>query len=292
MKAREGLSLLSLTFSRWSQHEAPRLGAAIAYYTLLSVAPLLIIAIAICGVVFGQTNAEQQILDQARTLLGGNGADTLQMLIKNTRHQSSGILATTIAIIALLFGASGVFMELRDSLNTIWDTVPQTSSTWWSMIWQRVISFGMVLGIGVLLLILLVCSAVLRVIEKFFSGVIPVNPALLEAANVVVSVGAIAVLFALVFKYVPNARIIWKDVAIGAVVTAILFTIGKFFLAWYLGSAGVGSAYGAAGSLVALVVWVYYSAQIFLFGAEFTKVYASKYGSYTQKTRGKAARIG
>lgn len=283
---------MTLAFSRWNEHDAPRLGAALAYYTLLSVAPLMIIAISICGVVFGQSNAERQVLDQTRTFLGASETDTLQMLIKNTRHQSAGFLATTIAIIALLFGASGVFMELRDSLNTIWDATPKTASTWWSMVWQRLVSFGMVLGIGLLLLISLLCSAAFRIIEKYFSGLIPVHPAILEAANIVVSAVAITVLFGLIFKYVPNTSILWRDVGIGAAVTAILFTIGKFLLAWYLSTAAVGSAYGAAGSLVALVVWVYYSAQIFLFGAVFTREYASKYGSYAGQTTSKAARVG
>ncbi len=292
MKAREGLQLLTLAFSQWNEHDAPRLGAAIAYYTLLSIAPLMIIIIAICGLVLGQRSAEQQVLDQAKTLLGDSGSTTLQMLIQNTRHQSSGVLATVIAIIALLFGASGVFIELQDSLNTIWDATLKTSSTWWSIVWQRLVSFGMVLGIGCLLLISLLCSAALRIIEKFFSNLIPVHPAILEIANVVVSVLAIAVLFALVFKYVPDVSITWRDVGIGAAVTAILFTIGKVLLAWYLSTAGVGSAYGAAGSLVAMVVWVYYSAQIFLYGAVFTRVYAGKYGSYAGRTRTKSAPVG
>jgi len=292
MKTRAGLQLLTATFSRWNEHDAPRLGAALAYYTLLSIAPLTIIAIAICGVVFGASNAERQILDQTRTLLGTSGANTLQLLLKSARHETSGVVATTIAIVALLFGASGVVMELRESLNTIWDTTPQTSSAWWSLIWQRLVSFAMVLAIGFLLLISLLCSAVLRIVEKFFSGLMPVDPAILEIANNVVSAIAIAVLFALIFKYVPNASIIWKDVGIGAVVTAILFTVGKFFLAWYLSTAGVASAYGAAGSLVAMVVWVYYSAQIFLFGAVFTRIYATKYGSQSGQTASNAARVG
>lgn len=279
MKAREGLQLFTSAFSRWNQHNAPRLGAAIAYYTLLSVAPLMIIAITICGAVFGQTDAERQVLHQARMLFGYNGAETLHMMINNTRHQSSGVIPTTIATITLLFGASGVLMELRDSLNTIWDVKSQSSSTWGSMIWQRIVSFGMVLGIGLLLLVSLLCSAAFQIMEKFFSGVVPISPALLEAGNIVVSLAAITLLFGLAFKYLPDASIVWKDVGIGAAVTAALFTIGKFFLTWYVSTAGVGSTYGAAGSLVAMVVWVYYSAQIFLFGAVFTRIYAMKYGS-------------
>jgi membrane protein len=287
MKTQKILQLLALTFSRWNGHDAPRLGAALAYYTLLSVAPLLIIAIMICGVVFGQGSTERQVLDQARSLVGSEGADAIHLLMKSASHRGAGVIATVIAVAALLFGASGVLVELQDSMNTIWDATPKTAATWRGIIWQRVVAFGMVLGIGLLLLISLLCSAAIQVIEKFFAGFVPVSPQILEAANVVFSLLAISVLFALIFKYVPNASIIWWDVGIGAVVTAVLFTIGKFLLAWYLGTAGIASAYGAAGSIVALVVWVYYSAQIFLFGAIFTRVYALNYGSHASAAPGK-----
>lgn len=292
MKTREGLQLVTLTFSRWNDHDAPRLGAALAYYTLLSIAPLVIIIVAIAGFVLGKTNAEGQLMDQTTSMLGANGAATLQMLTKSMQHQGSGVLATCIAIVTLFFGASGVFMELRDSLNTLWDTSPKNASTWRGIVWQRLMGFAMVLGVGLLLLILLLCGAAVQVVEKSFTDLVPMNPSILETLNVVGSAIAVAVLFALIFKYVPEASIIWRDVVIGAIVTAVLFTIGKFLLAWYLSSAGVGSAYGAAGSIVALVVWVYYSAQIFLFGAMFTRVYAEKYGSHAESTRGKAAQVG
>lgn len=284
MKTQKGLQLLTLTFSRWNEHDAPRLGAALAYYTLLSIAPLLVIGMAICSVVLGQSSTEQQILGQARSLVGANAADAIQTLIKSTSHRGGGLTATCIAIVALLFGASGVLVELQDSMNTIWEVMPKTSSAWRSMIWQRVVAFGMVLGIGFLLLISLLCSAAIQIVERFFTGHVPVSPVILEVLNLVLSVVAISVLFALIFKYVPNATILWRDVAVGAMVTAILFTLGKFLLARYLGTAGMASAYGAAGSIIALVVWVYYSAQIFLFGAIFTRVYALNYGSHTEKS--------
>jgi len=280
MKTQKILQLLALTFSRWNDHDAPRLGAALAYYTLLSIAPLLIIAITICAVVFGQSSTERQVLDQARSLVGTDGANAIQLLMKSASHRGAGVVATVVAVAALLFGASGVLVELQDSMNTIWETTPKTAASWRGMIWQRVVAFGMVLGIGLLLLISLLCSAAIQVIEKFFTGLVPVSPQILEVANVVFSLFAISVLFALIFKYVPNASIIWWDVGIGAAVTAVFFTIGKFLLAWYLGTAGIASAYGAAGSIVALVVWVYYSAQIFLFGAIFTRVYALNCGSH------------
>jgi membrane protein len=180
-----------------------------------------------------------------------------------------------VAVATLLFGASGVFAELQDSLNIIWDAPPGNSSGWIAMIKQRVISFGMVLALGLLLLVSLLLSAGLGLIEEFFSGLISVHAAALgEAANFVISLVGVAVLFALIFKFVPNVRIDWRDVIVGGVATAILFSIGRALLALYLRTTGIGSAYGAAGSLVALVVWVYYSAQIFFFGAEFTRVYA------------------
>ena len=271
--------MFASAFARWNYHDAPRLGAALAYYTLLSAAPLTIIVVMICSFVFGHTTAEQHVLAQARSFMGANGADTLRMLINNMRHESTGVWATFIALVTLFSGASGVFTELQSSLNTIWDAAPPASSKWRTIIWHRLIAFGMVLAIGVLLLASLLVSAALAVIEKFFSGMVPISPTILEILNLAFSGITTAILFALIFKYVPDTPISWHDVSIGAVVTAILFTLGKFLLAWYLRTAAVGSAYGAAGSLVALVVWVYYSAQIFFYGAVFTREYASTFGT-------------
>jgi membrane protein len=176
MTARQGLQLCTSAFARWNYHNAPRLGAALAYYTLLSVAPLTLIVVTICGFVFGHTTAEQHVLAQVRSFMGANGADTLRMLIDNMRRDTTGVWATFIAVVTLFFGASGVFTELQSSLNTIWDTTPPASSSWLSIVWQRLIAFGMVLAVGVLLLASLLLSAVLAVIEKFFSGVVPISP--------------------------------------------------------------------------------------------------------------------
>jgi len=213
------------------------------------------------------------------------------MLLENA-HRANGMLATTIALLTLLFGASGVFVELRASLNTIWEAPPQAFS-WGDVIWQRFVSFASVIALGLFLLVSLMLSAALTVIEKFFSGIMPLHFAILsEIANFIVSLLVLAALFALVFKFVPDIAIHWRDVAIGAVATAVLFTIGKVLLAIYLGTAGVGSTYGAAGSLVALVVWVYYSAQIFFFGAVFTRIYADTLGSQAaRRERTAAARL-
>lgn len=283
--------LLRSSASKWSAHNAPRLGASLAYYGLLSMAPLLIVVVAICGLVLNRNTAEQQLLEQVRSLTGPSGASTVKMLINNAHHVGSGIIAAVVALATWLFGASGVFVDLRDSLNIIWDVPQRESSTWRSIIRQRLVSFAMVIGLGILMLASLLMTTFVAVAEKFFSGILPAPTASVsELANFFISLIAIAVLFALIFKFVPDVPIDWRDVWIGAAATAILFDIGKGLLAFYMGTAGVGSTYGAAGSVVALVVWVYYSAQIFFFGAIFTKVYAERFGSHARRQKGKPPR--
>ena len=286
MAGKDVFGLLKSTASRWSDCNAPRLGASLAFYMLLSMAPLMILVVAICGLVFSQTSAQEQVLAQVRGIAGTAGEKTVSMLIESAHRPKSGITATIVAFITLLSGASGVFLELRDSLNTIWNAPKSTSAGWKTMVWQRVISFGMVLALGFLLLVSLILSAAITIVENFFTGLVPLHLAIAgHAANIVISLFAISALFALIYKFVPDVPIAWRDVGVGAVVTALLFTIGKTLLAWYLGTVGVGSTYGAAGSLVALVVWVYYSAQIFFFGATFTNVYADTYGSMATKQK-------
>ncbi len=272
--------VLKETASQWSDHNAPRLGAALAYYTLLSIAPLLILLVAICSLVFDQNTAEQRLLAQVQDMVGSSAAKSLKAVLDNAHHTGSGMFASIVALVTLLFGASGVFVELRDSLNTIWDAPPRPAATWKTLIWQRLVSFGMVLALGFLLLVSLALSAALAVVTKFFEGYLPMKAAIWgEIANVFIPLIAISVLFALIFKFVPDVPVAWRDVGIGAVATAILFEIGKAILTLYLATAAVGSTYGAAGSLVAFVVWVYYSAQIFFFGAIFTQAYAGMFGS-------------
>lgn len=274
MSIKAGIGLLKDTFNKWSDHNAPRLGASVAFYSLLSFAPLLILIAAVIALVFTKERAHQELINQAREIIGDRGAATVTSLLANAQKPSSGILASIIAFVTLLFGASSVFIELRDALNIIWDAKPQTAGGWKAMVKDRLFSFGMVLSIGFLLLVSLILSAGLAFMGKFFSQVVPIPPPALEAINFVVSFVVITVLFALMFKFVPALHIDWRDVFVGAVGTALLFTIGKWLLGLYLGKASVGSAYGAAGSLVAVIVWVYYSAQIFFFGAEFTRVYS------------------
>jgi membrane protein len=271
------VQLLKSAADCWSANNAPRLGAALAYYTLLSIAPLAVLIVLICGLVIHE--AEPQILDQVRMVAGANAAQTVHSFIQNANRPKSGLFPSVIAFVTLLLGASGVFAELRDSLNTIWSAPKRTNTTWWSLIWQRIVSIGMVLALGFLLMVSLILSTTIGVIEKFFNGLLPVHLAIVgEIANFLVPLVVTTVLFALIFKFVPDVPIDWREVTIGAAATAVLFSIGKGLLSLYLTTFGVSSAFGAAGSLVAFVVWVYYSAQIFFFGAIFTQVYADTYG--------------
>jgi membrane protein len=271
---RAAVSLLKKTYNNWSDHHATRLGASVAFYTLLSFAPLLVLSVAVIALVFDQQKAQSGLIDQARQMIGDRGADTVKSLLVNAQKPSSGLLASVIAFVTLLFGASGVFTELRDALNIIWDAEPKNESGLLGMLKQRLFSFGMVLSVGFLLLVSLIISAGLALLGKFFGQLLPLPPFVFDVINFVVSFAVITLLFALLFRFVPARHIPWRDVRIGAVGTALLFTVGKFLLGFYLGKASVGSSYGAAGSLVAVVVWVYYSAQIFFFGAEFTRVHA------------------
>ena len=272
------LALLKAAAAKWNQHDAPRLGAALAYYTLLSLAPLLVLMVSIYGLFISRTAAESQLLAEAQDLAGYSEAATLKVFLDSTHHTGAGIFSAVVAAATLLFGASGVFVELRDSLNRIWETPPRRQSTVQSLLVPRLISFGMVLGLGVLLFAsLLLTGAITTIGGRFLSGPLsPERAVITETVNIGGSLVLLSVIFALTFKFVPRARIAWADVAVGAVVTAFLFEIGKALLAIYIAKAGVGSAYGAAGSVIALVVWVYYSAQIFFFGAVFTRVWAER----------------
>ena len=281
--------LLKRTATKWTERNAPRLGAALAFYTLLSLAPLVILVVAICGLFLSRSTAESELLSQATQLVGYSGAKALQLVVNNANQAKGGLLASVVAVITLIFGASGVFVELRDSLNTIWDAPPASSSVK-VFVARRLMCFGMVLALGFLLLVSLLVSAAIGFFERYFMQLLPAGTALAgEIANVIFSLAAITILFALIFKFVPDVRVDWRDVGVGALATAVLFTVGRALLAIYLATAGVGSTYGAAGSLVALVVWVYYSAQIFFFGAIFTRTYSEFYGSRHQVSAPKLA---
>ncbi len=275
MKLNRLWPILQQTFSAWSEHEAPRVGAALAFYTILSLAPLAVLVIAVVALAFGHSNAQDQILSQVQGMVGQDGANAIRTMIEHAQKPASGIFASIIGVLTLLFGASGVFGELRSALNKMWDVKPKSGGGIGGMLRERFFSFGMVLAIGFLLLVSLVLSAGLAAMGKFLGGLLPLPEFILSAINFVVSLAGISVLFALIFKFVPEAQIAWKDVWIGAIATAFLFTIGKFLIGLYLGKAGVSSAYGAAGSLMVVIIWIYYSSLLFFLGAEFTYALAN-----------------
>ncbi|MBD1864730.1 MULTISPECIES: YihY/virulence factor BrkB family protein [Trichocoleus] len=271
-------TLLKDTVTEWQADKVPLLAAALAYYTVFSLAPLLVIVIAIAGFVFGPEAARNQLDEQIQGLVGRQGAEAIQTMIQSASHPSSGIVATVISVVTLLLGASGVFAQLQDALNTIWE-IPPSKEGVKGMVKARATSFAMVLVIGFLLLVSLVASAALAGIGNFFGHLIPGLAILWQLVNFVISFGVITLLFGLIYRVLPDVRVPWGDVWHGAIVTSLLFTVGKWLLGLYLGNSGVASPYGAAGSFVVVLVWVYYSAQILLFGAEFTQVYSKHYGS-------------
>lgn len=278
MNAKRLPQLLKQAFSEWNKHDAPRLGAALSYYSILSLAPLLIIVIAIVALAFGAKVARGEIVGQIGGLAGQQGATAIQTMLDNAHKPASGIIASILGLVVLLFGASGVCGELRSSLNRIWDAPERPAGGLMALIKDRFFSFAMVFSIGFLLLVSLAVTAALAAAGKYVSGALPVPASVLYVANIIVSFAVITVLFALIYKFVPDIKLPWNDIWIGAAATSLLFTIGKSAIGLYLGKAGVGSAYGAAGSLVVLLVWIYYSAQIFFLGAAFTKVYAAARG--------------
>ena len=266
-------TLFSDAASKWSDHNAPRLGAALAYYAVLSLAPLLVLVVAICGFAFGEQAVRGQLYWQIRSTVGDQAAQFVQTLIRDAHRPGRGLIASTIGFLILIFGASGVFVELRDTLNYIWD-VPVSSSGIKGLLRHRFFSFAMVLGIGFLLIVSFTVSALIQAAGDYSKQFISLTPRFLEFLNFLVTFLTTSFLFGLMYRLIPERRVDWEDVATGSVLTAILFAIGKFLIGFYLGRASVGSAYGAAGSLVVLLVWVYYSSQIFLYGAELTRVCA------------------
>jgi membrane protein len=273
MDWRVSCELVRRSLAKWKEDNIQRRAAAVAYYTAVSLAPLLIIVIAVAGAVFGQQAARGEIADQVRGLVGDEGGRAIEAILEHARGPGSGMVATLIGFLVLLFGAGGVFVELQSSLNAIWK-VPLKHKNWFKLVIQeRFLSFAMVMGVCFLLLVSLVVSAGVAAFGKWLGTMLP-GVVLLDLANVVISFLVITLLFAMMMRYLPDARIRWRDVKIGAVLTSVLFTLGKLLLGLYLGRATVSSSYGAAGSLVVLLIWVYYSAQIFFFGAEFTQVYA------------------
>ena len=279
-------SLLKETAFEWHADRAPRLGAALAFYTLFSLAPLLVVIIAITALAFGRDIASAELVQQIEIFIGADGARVIQATIENTSRPSSGIAATIIGLATMLFGTTVVFSELRDALNTIWKVTPTSRrSMAIGIIWDRFLAFGMVLGISVLLLLSIIANAMLKAILPIFGTMLPSHVNWLQTVNFGFSFVIVILLFTMVYKVLPDVEIAWEEVLVGALVTAVLFMIGKFLIELYLRYSTTAVVYGAAGSLVVLLIWIYYSAQIVYFGAEFTKAYAKYRGHKVLPTK-------
>jgi membrane protein len=273
------LGIFKQTITEFIQDKVPRLGAALAYYTIFSLAPLLLIVIAIAGLAFGHDAAQGKIFEQLRGALGPTTAAAMQEMVKNAAKPKSGMAATIIGIITLILGASGVFGQLKDALNTIWDVKPKEGRGIMGLIKDRFLSFAMVFGLGFLLLVSLVIDTAIAAMGKYAGNHLPGGEALWHIVELTFTFCVITVLMAGIFRLLPDLKIEWRDVWLGAGLTSLLFVLGKFALGIYFAKSAVGSSFGAAGSLVIVLLWVYYSAQILLFGAEFTQVYARSHGS-------------
>ncbi|HYC93005.1 MAG TPA: YihY/virulence factor BrkB family protein [Thermoanaerobaculia bacterium] len=283
------IQVLKETFKEFGEDKVPRLGAALAYYTIFSIGPLLLIAVAMAGIFFGEEAAQGKISAELGKVLGPQMAESLEKMVQAAAKPKSGTVATIVGVITLMLGASGVFGQLKDALNTIWNVEPKKAGGIMGFVRERFLSMAMVLGIGFLLLITLVLDAAISamggLVEQYVGG-----EAVAHALQLALSFVIAIVLFACIFRILPDLKIAWHDVWFGAVFTALLFVVGKWGLGVYLGKAAPGSAYGAAGSLVILLIWVYWSAQILFLGAEFTQVYARTFGSLKGDTSKRDAR--
>jgi membrane protein len=281
--------LVKQTASEWIDLGVSRMGAALAFYTLFAIAPLFVIVLAMAGFWFGEEAARRELFSQVSGLVGSEGGEAIQALVSAARKPNTGAWATVIALATLFVGATGVFVQLQDALNQIWGVRRAAGRGLRNFIKDRLLSFALIMGIGFLLLVSLVLSAGLSALGKFMVGLLPAQANLWQGLNFVVSFGVITLLFAMIFKVLPDVKLVWRDVWIGAMITALLFNLGKLLLGLYLGRSSVTSAYGAAGSLVIVLLWVYYSAQILFFGAKFTQIYSSRCGSRLEPVPGAEA---
>jgi membrane protein len=273
-------SLFKQAIDAWTEDYVPSMGAALSYYTLFSIAPLLLIVIGLAGLVFGGDAARGEIFGQLRGLMGDEGAAAVERLLQAADKPEGGAIATVTGTAMLLLGAMTVFGELQNALDRIWRApARKKASGWWNLLHSRLLSFGMILGVAFLLMVSLVMSALVSALGKLWGPAVHGWETIAHLIDILVSFGIVTVLFAMIYKLIPRVRIRWRDVWVGAAVTAALFAVGKLLIGLYLGKSTVASAFGAAGSLVVMMVWVYYSAQIFLLGAEFTWIYAHTYGS-------------
>ena len=283
LRLKEILGIIEVTLSEWNDDKAQRLGASLAFFTLLSLAPLVVVTVAVGAALFGREAAEGQLAWQVHSLMGPVGAQAIQEVVRGAHKPGAGAIAAILSILTLAFGATSVAVELHDALNTIWHVKSQDGSFFRRVLdfgKERFFSFMLVLGGGFVLVVSLIWSAWIAAMGKLFGSVLAIPEVILHITTFFVSLIAITLVFAAIYKIVPDVPLTWGDVIVGATVTAIIFTIGKQLLALYLGKVSLGSPYGAAGSLVTVLVWVYYSAQLFFLGAEFTKVYARSYGSH------------
>jgi membrane protein len=282
--ARAFASLLKGAGLRWVEDRASSMGAAIAYYTMLSLAPLMLIVITVAGLFFGETAARDALLSQAASLVGENGAQALDAILTSSSTVGGGAVSILIGVLTLVVGATTVFGELQSDLDVIWRASESAKQGWRGLLRVRLLSFGLILAVGFLITVSLVLSAVIAAFGSFWASWFQGASVVLQALNFALGFGFITALFALIYKLLPSVPIAWGDVWIGAACTSMLFSIGKSLIGLYLGKTALSSSFGAAGTLVVVVVWVYYSAQIFLLGAEFTYLYATRYGSRAHRT--------
>jgi membrane protein len=266
----------------WLTHRASSTGAALAFYTIFSLAPVLILSIAIAGFFFGEAAARGEIVDQIGGLVGPQGASLVQSVLQNASRRDAGLIATIVSIVTLILGANTALAELKAGLDQTWDVPPERRTGLWYSLRTRLLSVGLILVLGFLMLVSLAISAALAALEKLSRGDLFINT-VLGWVNSLFAFVLVAALFATIYKVLPSVKIAWRDVTIGSFVTALLFTAGKFAIGVYIGNSGVASTYGAAGSVVLILIWVYYSAQILLYGAEFTRAFAYRYGSYAAR---------
>jgi membrane protein len=279
MRVRAVYDVLKDTFNDFSGDKVPRLGAALAYYSIFSLAPLLIIAIGIASVIFGPSAARGEIVGQVHGTIGPSGAQAIQDMLQAADQSGGGVIATVIGVVVLIFGASGVFVQLQDALNTIWHVAPKPNRSWLATIRERFLSFAIVVTIGFLLLVSLIVSAALSAINKLLTPTtLPGGGLLWQAVNIAVSLGFVTLLLGLLYKVLPDVKVGWRPIWISALATATLFTVGKFLIGLYLAHSSTASAFGAAGSLVVILIWVYYSSQIILFGAELSRTLVRRAG--------------
>lgn len=286
MNAKALFELLKLAFADWNEDKAPRLAAALSYFTVFSIAPLLVIVISIVGLVYGQKETADQISNQISGVVGQQAAEFIESMVQSASKPRDSIVATVIGFVTLLFGAMGVFGQLQDALNTIWEVQPDPNLSLLDKIKARFSPFVMLIGIAFLLLCSLALSAGIAAAGEWMSGVLPLPEFVLHALNIGLGFVVITVMFAAIFKFLPDVKIQWHDVWVGAAFTAFLFMIGQIGLSLYVGKVAADSTYGAAGSLVAVLLWVFWTSQILFFGAELTQVYASKYGSRLEPAEG------